>query len=61
MKLRLSESYGFAGTDSTWEEDIPEEIVAKGQQAIEAYLDEYFEGHWDNMLNRLSLSIEVIE
>ena len=31
---------GYAGTDSEWTEEIPEEIVEAGQEAINNYLEE---------------------
>jgi len=61
MKIKVYESYGFAGTDSTWTEEIPEEVIAKGDSAIEEYLEEMRIGLWDAMCERLSLTVEIEE
>jgi hypothetical protein len=31
---------GYAGTDTEWEEDIPQDVVDTGKSAIEEYLEE---------------------
>ena len=61
MKIRVYESYGFAGTDSTWTEEIPEEVIAAGGSAVEQYLEEMQIGLWDAMCERLSLIVEIEE
>jgi hypothetical protein len=61
MKVMVYTSYGFSGTDDNYEEEIPEDIVEKGDSAIQEYLADLEEGIWQNMLDRLSLSIELIE
>lgn len=61
MRIRIHESYGFAGTDDSYEEEIPEAIVEKGESAIQEYLADLEEGIWQNMIERLSFSIDIIE
>ena len=29
---------GYAGTNTEWEEDIPEDVVEGGQESIDAYI-----------------------
>jgi hypothetical protein len=61
MKIKVSGSFGFAGTKFSEEEEVPEEVVSEGSEAIEKYIEEMLAGHWDSMLNQLSLGYEVIE
>lgn len=44
MKIKLGYSMGYAGTDSEWEEEIPEDIVKAGEEAIDAYFNEALDG-----------------
>lgn len=40
MKIKLGYSMGYAGTDYEWTEEVPDDVVAEGSEAIEAYLEE---------------------
>lgn len=39
MKIKCGYSMGYAGTNSEWTEDVPDEVVAEGYEAVEKYLD----------------------
>jgi hypothetical protein len=61
MKIKIHQDYGFAGTDSSWEEEIPEDVVAEGQEEIDSYIRGLTDEIFENMMEKLNLSIEVQE
>lgn len=60
MRIRVYKSYGYAGTDSVEEEEVPDEI-ATDPEKLKEWIDEQYECHGDEMCQRLSLSIDVCE
>jgi hypothetical protein len=61
MKVSITTDYGFAGTQESWEEEIPAEIVEAGEAAIEEYIAALHNGVIDSMVERLSCSVEIVE
>ena len=61
MKIRILGSYGFAGTDFYYTEDIPEDIVEAGEVAIQEYIEDEQNYVWEDMCQRLELSITLVE
>ena len=63
MKIRISQSFGYAGTSSYWEEEVPDEIAEQGQEsdAFKEWFQDQLDGHWDDMCQKLELSIRVVE
>ena len=55
MKIKVGYSMGYCGTTTEWEEEIPEDVVAEGQEAIE----EYLEGTRDELFTAASEKISV--
>jgi hypothetical protein len=52
---------GYAGTDTEWAEDIPEDVVAEGQKAIEAFIEEMQQYVWQEACERISVWAEIEE
>lgn len=61
MKIRLGYSMGYAGTDSEWIEEIPEEVVAEGQEAIDAYLEGVCDSLYEEACDKIRIWAEVVE
>lgn len=61
MKVLITEDYGFAGTDTSYEEEIPENIVEAGEEAISGYIAELEQSIWENMLSQLVCTVELVE
>ena len=61
MKIKLGYSMGYAGTDTEWTEEIPEDVVAEGDDAIEAYLDDVRNSLFNEACEKISIWAEIEE
>lgn len=61
MKIKLGYSMGYAGTDSEWIEEVPEDVVAEGQEAIDNYLEETRDYLFQDACEKISVWAEIIE
>jgi hypothetical protein len=61
MKIKLGYSMGFAGTNSEWVEEIPEDVVAEGQEAIDVYVDETYQHLYNEACDKISVWAEIVE
>jgi hypothetical protein len=61
MKIKIGYSMGYAGTDTEWTEDIPEDVVTEGQEAIDAYIEETHQHTWNEACEKISVWAEVVE
>ncbi len=61
MKIKVGYSMGYAGTDSEWIEEVPDEIAAEGQEAIEEYLDSVRDDLWQDACEKISVWAEIVE
>ena len=63
MRIRISQSFGYAGTAQNWEEEVPAEIAEQGQEsdAFKNWYKDQLDEHWDGMCQKLELSIRVVE
>lgn len=61
MKIRITGSFGYAGTDFNYTEDIPKDVVEGGKNAIDDYIEDEYLYKREEMCERLSLSIEIAE
>lgn len=61
MKIKIGYSMGYAGTDSEWTEDVPEDVVAEGQEAIDSYVEETQQQLWSEACEKISVWAEVVE
>lgn len=61
MKIKVGYSMGYAGTDSEWTEEIPEEIVEAGQEAINNYLEELQNNLFYEASDKISVWAEIEE
>jgi hypothetical protein len=52
---------GYAGTNTEWEEDIPEDIVEGGQESIDAYIEETHQHTWQEACEKISVWAKVVE
>ena len=63
MKIKITRSYGFVGTDDAWQVKVPDDIAELPQESEEFqewYKGLYY-GQWDEMCERLELGLEIIE
>jgi len=61
MRVKLGYSMGFAGTESEWMEDVPDDVVEDGQEAIDAYLDDVQQQLWQEACEKISVWAEIVE
>jgi hypothetical protein len=61
MKIKLGYSMGYAGTESSWTEEIPEDIVEDGQVAIDAYLESVRDSLYEEACEKISIWAEIVE
>jgi hypothetical protein len=61
MKIKLGYSMGYAGTDSEWTEEIPDDVVEEGEEAIEAYRDGLVDSVYNEACEKISVWAEIIE
>ncbi len=61
MKIKLGYSMGYAGTDTEWAEEVPEDVVAEGQEAIEAYLDGVRDSLYEDACQKISIWAKIDE
>lgn len=61
MKIKLGYSMGYAGTDSEWTESVPEDVVAEGSDAIEAYLESIKDDLYRDACEKISVWAELEE
>lgn len=61
MKIKLGYSMGFAGTESAWTEEIPDDVVEEGQEAIDAYLEDMQQQLWQEACEKISVWAEIVE
>lgn len=61
MKVKCGFSMGYAGTDTEWTEDVPDEVVEEGQEAIDAYLEELQQQLWQEACDKISVWAEIEE
>ena len=61
MKIKLGYSMGYAGTDTEWTEEIPEGVVAEGEEAIELYLEGMREAIYDMACEKINVWAEIEE
>ena len=61
MKIKIGYSMGFAGTDFEGTEEVPDDIVAEGQEAIDAYLEDVQQQAWQEACEKISVWAEIEE
>ena len=61
MKIKVGYSMGYAGTDSEWAEEVPDDVVAEGSEAIEAYLEETRDYLFQQACEKISVWAEIVE
>lgn len=59
MKIKVGYSMGYAGTESEWEEEIPDDVVAEGDDAIEAYLEGVRQWLFEDACEKISVWAEI--
>lgn len=52
---------GYAGTDTEWFEEIPEDVIAEGQEAIDAYIVDTYQHLYDEACQKISVWAEIEE
>lgn len=61
MKIKVGYSMGYAGTDSEWTEEVPDDVVAEGSEAVEAYLEETRDYLYEQACDKISVWAEIVE
>lgn len=61
MKIKLGYSMGYAGTDNEWTEEVPEDVIAEGESAIEDYLAAVQDSIYAEACDKISVWAEIVE
>ena len=61
MKIKVGYSMGYAGTDSEWTEEVPDDVVDEGGEAVEAYLEETRDYLYEQACDKISVWAEIVE
>lgn len=61
MKIKLGYSMGYAGTETEWEEYLPEDIDPNNKEEVEAYLEDLQHVVWDTACQNISTWVKVVE
>jgi hypothetical protein len=61
MKIKLGYSMGYAGTESEWTEDIPEDVIEEGQEAIAWYVERAQDEAYLQACEKISVWAEIVE
>jgi len=61
MKIKCGYSMGYAGTDSEWTEEVPQDVVDEGQEAIEAYIDSVRDDIYCEAMEKISVWAKIVE
>jgi hypothetical protein len=60
MKIKLGYSMGYAGTDNKWTEEIPQNVIEEGDEAIEAYLEDVRDSLYAEACEKISVWAEIV-
>lgn len=61
MKISCGYDMGYAGTDSEWTEEIPQDVVEAGSEAIQEYVEEARQVIWEEACQKISVWAEIKE
>lgn len=61
MKVKCGFSMGYAGTDEEWTEDVPDDVVEEGQEAVDAYLNGVRDSLFSQACEKISVWAEIEE
>ena len=61
MRIQCGYSMGFAGTESEREEDIPQDIVDNGEEAIAEYIEDTHQHIFDEAKEKISIWVNITE
>lgn len=61
MKIKVGYSMGYAGTDTEWEEEVPDDVVAAGDEAIDEYLNSAIDDAYEQASQKISTWGEIIK
>ncbi len=61
MKIKMGYSMWYSGTDSEWTEEIPDHVVAEGDEAVAEYLEETRDYLFLQACEKISVWAETIE
>ena len=61
MKIKMGYSMGYVGTDTECTEEVPDDIVEEGQEAIDAYVDAIYQHLYDEACEKISVWAEIEE
>jgi len=59
MKIKCGYSMGYAGTDTEWEETVPDSIVKLGQDAIDEYIEQLRTDIWQEACEKISVWADI--
>ena len=61
MKIKMGYSMGYAGTDTEWTEEVPEDVIEGGPDSIQAYLEETKDSVYEEACEKISVWAEIVE
>jgi hypothetical protein len=61
MKVKLGYNMGYAGTNREWTEEVPDDVVEGGEEAIEEYLNRIRDDLFQDACEKISVWAELEE
>lgn len=61
MKALVGFSMGYSGTATSWEEEIPKDIVEEGKASIEYYLENMQQEAYEMACDKISVWAKIKE
>jgi hypothetical protein len=61
MKIRVGYSMGYAGTDTEWIENIPDEVMEEGEEAIAGYIESLKDDLYADACEKISVWANIEE
>ena len=61
MKIRMGYSMGYAGTDTEWTEDVPQDVIEGGEEEIAGYVEATYEHLYIEACEKISVWASIEE
>ena len=61
MKITMGYSMGYSGTSTEWEEEIPDDVVEGGEEAIQVFIEETHDYLFQQACEKISVWANVKE
>jgi len=61
IKITINYNIKFTNTNTEWIEEVPQEVVTKGPEAVQEYLTDLQNQIWEQACENISVWVDEIE